>query len=92
MRRQVDYHLAHARAASGKATGQRCAVRESVDGLVRALARLHADRHLAIDVMVDPSLLVQGRREDIDEMLGNILDNACRFARSRVVVASGPAA
>lgn len=88
MRRQVDSHLAHARAASGKSTGQRCAVRESVDGLARALARLHADRHLTIDVMVDPSLLVQGRREDIDEMLGNILDNACRFARARVAVAS----
>ena len=55
MRRQVDYHLAHARAASGRAAGQRCAVRESVEGLVRALARLHADRQLTIDVMVDPT-------------------------------------
>ena len=38
MKRQVDYHLAHARAASGRAAGQRCVVRESVDGLVRALS------------------------------------------------------
>ncbi|MBK5299217.1 MAG: HAMP domain-containing histidine kinase [Vicinamibacteria bacterium] len=88
MRRQVDYHLAHARAASGRAAGQQCAVRESVEGLVRALTRLHADRQLTIDVSVDRALLVQGRREDIDEMLGNILDNACRFARSRVAVAA----
>lgn len=88
MRRQVDYHLAHARAASGRGAGQRCAVRESVEGLVRALTRLHADRQLTIDVSVDRALLVQGRREDIDEMLGNILDNACRFARSRVAVAA----
>lgn len=88
MKRQVDYHLAHARAASGRAAGQRCAVRESVDGLVRALTRLHADRQLTIDVLVDPTLLVQGRREDIDEILGNVLDNACRFARSRVAVAA----
>ena len=87
MKRQVDYHLAHARASSGKA-GQRCALRESVDGLVRALTRLHADRQLTIDVSVDPTLLVQGRREDIDEMLGNVLDNACRFARARVAVAA----
>jgi signal transduction histidine kinase len=86
MKRQVDYHLAHARAASGQRSGQRCALRESVDGLVRALTRLHADRQLTIDVLVDPTLLVQGRREDIDEMLGNILDNACRFTRSRVAV------
>ena len=88
MKRQVDYHLAHARAASGRAAGQRCVVRESVDGLVRALTRLHADRQLTIDVRVDPTLLVQGRREDIDEILGNVLDNACRFARSRVAVAA----
>jgi signal transduction histidine kinase len=88
MRRQVDYHLAHARAASGRQAGYRCALRESVEGLRRALDRLHADRQLTIDVLVDPTLLVHGRREDIDEMLGNVLDNACRFARSRVVVAA----
>lgn len=46
------------------------------------------DRELTIDVPVDPTLLVHGRREDIDEMLGNVLDNACRFARSRVAVAA----
>ena len=88
MRQQVDYQLAHARAASGRASGLRCALRESVDGLVRALTRLHADRRLTIDVQVDPALIVHGRREDIDEMLGNLLDNACRFARSRVAVAA----
>jgi signal transduction histidine kinase len=88
MRRQVDYHLAQARAASGRQAGHRCALRESVDGLRRALARLHAGRQLTIDVLVDPTLIVHGRREDIDEMLGNVLDNACRFARSRVVVAA----
>jgi signal transduction histidine kinase len=88
MRRQVDYHLAHSRAASGREAGLRCALHESVDGLLRALARLNADRQLTIDVLVEPTLLVHGRREDIDEMLGNVLDNACRFARSRVAVAA----
>jgi signal transduction histidine kinase len=88
MRRQVDYHLAHARAASGRQAGHRCVLRESVDGLRRALARLHAGRQLTIEVLVDSTLLVHGGREDVDEMLGNVLDNACRFARSRVVVAA----
>ena len=91
MRRQVDYQLAHARTASGRVAGLRCALRESVDGLVRALTRLHADRRLTIDVLVDPALVVHGRREDIDEMLGNVLDNACRFAGSRVAVAAASA-
>ena len=53
MKRQVDYHLAHARAAaSGTATGARASVSESAEGLVRALRRLHAGRHLSIDATV----------------------------------------
>jgi signal transduction histidine kinase len=87
MRRQVDYHLAHARAvASGASSGAQANVRESVDGLVRALLRLHADRGLAIDVQLPEHLTVRVQREDLDEMLGNLLDNACRWARTRVLV------
>jgi signal transduction histidine kinase len=67
-------------------------VRDSVDGLVRALTRLHARRGLVIDVRVDHAVLVRGERADIDEMLGNLLDNACRWARTRVVVEAAPAA
>jgi signal transduction histidine kinase len=89
MRRQIDYHLAHARAAaSGGALGTRTSVRESVDGLVRALARLHAGRGIVIDADVPETLAVRCQREDLDEMLGNLLDNACKWARSRVVVAA----
>jgi signal transduction histidine kinase len=87
MRRQVDYHLAHARAAaSGAAASVRTSVGECVDGLARTLPRLYADRTLSIDVRVDPSLAVRVQREDLDEMLGNLLDNACKWARARVVI------
>ena len=86
MRRQIDYHLAHARAAASGATpGARCAVPASAEGLARTLLRLHADRGLAIEVDVVPAHAVRGEREDLDEMLGNLLDNACKWARSRVV-------
>ena len=89
MRRQIDYHLAQARAAaSGAMPGARCAVLESADGLARTLQRLHAARGVAIDVRVDPSHVVRVQREDLDEMLGNLLDNACRWALTRVGVAS----
>jgi signal transduction histidine kinase len=89
MRRQIDYHLAQARAAASGATpGARCAVRESADGLARTLHRLHAARGVAIEVTVDPSHVVRVQREDLDEMLGNLLDNACRWARTRVGVTS----
>ncbi|HSG39246.1 MAG TPA: sensor histidine kinase, partial [Thermoanaerobaculia bacterium] len=90
MQRQIDYHLARARAtaSSRAAPGVRCSVLPSVAGLVRTMRRLHAERELAIDTDVSPEHEIQGRREDLDEMLGNLLDNACKWARSRVAVSS----
>jgi signal transduction histidine kinase len=89
MRRQLDYHLAHARAAaSGASAGTVASVRESAEGLVRTLARLHAARGLKMDVVVDPAHAVMVQREDLDEMLGNLMDNACKWTRSRVTVSS----
>jgi signal transduction histidine kinase len=89
MRRQVDYHLAHARAAASGATpGARCSVLASVEGLSRTLLRLHADRGLDIVLKVSAEHSVRAQREDLDEMLGNLLDNACKWAKARVVVES----
>ena len=89
MQRQVEYHLAHARAAASGATpGARCQVAESVEGLARTMLRLHADRGLVIDVRVPVDHTVRCQREDLDEMLGNLLDNACKWGRSRVTIAS----
>jgi signal transduction histidine kinase len=87
MRRQIEYHLAHARAAaSGATAGARCSVAESAAGLSRTLLRLHADRGIAIEVSVPDDRVVRCQREDLDEMLGNLLDNACKWAKSRVKV------
>jgi signal transduction histidine kinase len=90
MRRQVDYHLARARATASAhaAPGLRCSVLPSVEGLVRTMRRLHAGRELRIDADVSPAHEIRGRREDLDEMLGNLLDNACKWARSRVAISS----
>ncbi len=92
MKRQVDYHLAHARAAAGASPGARCAVAESAEGIARTLRRLHADRNITIVVDVGADQSAQVQREDLDEMLGNLLDNACKWARSRVTVTSTAAA
>jgi signal transduction histidine kinase len=89
MRRQVDLHLARARAAgSGADPAARCLVAESTGALVRVLRRLHADRCLAIDTTMPADHAVRCHREALDEMLGNLLDNACTFASSRVAIAS----
>jgi signal transduction histidine kinase len=92
MRRQIDYHLAHARAAaSSPSPGTRTAVAPSIEGIVRTMRRLHADRGLDIDVRLGdaPEVAVVAERQDLDEMIGNLLDNACKWARSRVTVSVG---
>jgi signal transduction histidine kinase len=89
MRRQVDYHLAHARAsASGGNPGARSHVLTSADALARTMLTLHADRKLAIDVDGSHEHFARVQREDLEEMLGNLVDNACKWAKSRVDIRS----
>lgn len=89
MRRQIEYHLAHARAAaSGSASGVQCAVLDSAEPLARTLRRLHADRGITIELNVTGADAVRCGREDLDEMLGNLVDNACKWAASRVLIGS----
>jgi signal transduction histidine kinase len=89
MRRQIDYHLAHARAsASGGNPGARCHVLTSADALARTMQTLHADRRLAIDVHAPHEHFVRSQREDFEEMLGNLVDNACKWAKTRIEIRS----
>ena len=87
MRRQIEFHLADARAAvSGTAADGRSSVAESVRGIVRALDRIYAERGVSIVVDVAEDVTARVRPENLDELLGNLLDNACKWARSRVGV------
>ncbi|HWW85932.1 MAG TPA: sensor histidine kinase [Vicinamibacterales bacterium] len=89
MRRQIEWHLAHARAAASGATpGAKCSVSDAAQGLSRTLGHLYADRRIGIEVDVPASHCFRGQREDLDEMLGNLLDNACKWGRSRVTLSS----
>src|ERR671918_645827 len=62
----------------------RASVAASAEGLARALQRLHAERGLRIEVDAPALHAFRGQREDLDEMLGNLLDNACKWARTQV--------
>jgi signal transduction histidine kinase len=86
MRRQLDYHLTHARATASSRTADPLRVSASVAGLVRTLERLHHQRRLVIEGVVPDDCVVRVHRADLDEMLGNLLDNACRWASRRVCV------
>jgi signal transduction histidine kinase len=63
-------------------------VRSSADALARTLLRLHAGRGITIDVRVADDHAVRCQREDLDEMLGNLLDNACKWGRRQIAVTS----
>src|SRR4029077_14012685 len=72
----------------GNALGARCPVLVSVEGLRRTLGKIYAARGLAIEVDVPSAHFVRGQREDLEEMLGNLLDNACKWAKSNVKIQS----
>lgn len=89
MRRQVDHYLTRARAAGAvDVLGNRTRVEPALTDLVRVLTRIHADRNIEIDLTCDPGLYFRGERQDLEEMAGNLIDNACKWARHRVNVAA----
>jgi signal transduction histidine kinase len=87
MRRQVDHYLARARAAGSlDVLGNRTQVSAVMDDLSRVIARIHAVRGIAIDAECDDGICFRGERQDLEEMLGNLIDNGCKWAKSRVRV------
>src|SRR6185369_12246543 len=54
--------------------------------LARVLSRIHAERHLEISVDCPPQLAFRGERQDLEEMAGNLMDNACKWADRRIQV------
>jgi signal transduction histidine kinase len=87
MRRQVDHYLARARAAGSlDVLGNRTQVSAVMDDLSRVIARIHAARGIVIDAECDDGIYFRGERQDLEEMLGNLIDNGCKWARGRVRV------
>jgi signal transduction histidine kinase len=83
----VRHHLGRARAATpGAASRVATPLAPVVADLADALARIHAERGIAADVAIDPALAVAVDRQDLDELVGNLLDNAWRWAATRIAV------
>ncbi|MCG8443567.1 MAG: sensor histidine kinase [Caulobacterales bacterium] len=89
MSRQVDHHLKRASAAArAQAVGARAEVAGVIEDIARTLPRMHPDRPVAIETRHAPDIVFRGERQDLEEMVGNLLENAFKWARSRVVVAA----
>jgi signal transduction histidine kinase len=85
-RAQVDYHLSRAKAAATRTRASRCTVLPTLEGLVRVLHKVHSDKDLCIQIQCAPELQFQGEEADLQEMLGNLMDNACKWAKSQIQI------
>jgi signal transduction histidine kinase len=87
MRAQIQHHLQRARAAARVAvTTEVTEVGPVVEGLARTMERIYRERSVSISSRLAPSLRFRGERQDLEEMLGNLVDNACKWASSRVAI------
>ena len=87
MRDQVAHHLQRARiAARVTIVGTVTEVAPALEALQRTMEKIHRDRGIVIEVKADPKAKFRGERQDLEEMAGNLVDNACKWASSRVFI------
>jgi len=84
----VGYHLQRAAASgrSGLITPQ--AVRPAVERVLKALAKVHVEKPIETDIAIAGDIRFRGDEGDLMEMLGNVLDNACKWCRGKVRVSA----
>jgi signal transduction histidine kinase len=87
MRDQVAHHLERARiAARLNVISTITEVAPVIEALRRTMEKLHRGRGIAIGVAADPKARFRGERQDLEEMAGNLVDNACKWTTSRVFI------
>jgi hypothetical protein len=85
MRRQVDHHLARARAVGRRGHAHsRAEIWPSLESVERAVSRLYP--HVRLDIAGDKSLAAHVERQDLDEILGNLIENAAKYGGGSVFV------
>ena len=86
--RSVDHYLSRARAyGTEKVLGSRSSIKTSTEDLVYAMQRIYLKRDLIFDLSRLHGCWFRGEAQDLEEMLGNLMDNACKWAKSRVQIA-----
>ena len=85
MRRQVDHHLARARAVGRRGhSHSRAQIWDSLESVERAVSRLYS--HVRLDMAGDKEISARVERQDLDEMLGNLIENAAKYGGGSVFV------
>lgn len=87
MRTQITHHLDRARvAARSGVIGGTTDVVPVLEALQRTLDRIYGERGIKLELTPSPDLKFQGEKQDLEEMVGNLMDNACKWADARVTV------
>lgn len=87
MERRIRHHLGRARAAAlGGPTRTQTAVAGRLEGLGQVLAKVNGERRIALTLDVPATLAVACEQQDFDEIAGNLLENAFKWARTAVAV------
>ncbi len=87
MRDQVNLYLDRARrAARAQSIGAATEVETVLQSLGRTLERINRDKGVAISVECAPGLKFRGERQDLEEIVGNLMDNACKWSKGKVEV------
>lgn len=87
MRNQVAHHLERARIAARVTTVVSITdVAPVIEALRRTMEKIHRDRNIVVEAVVPPDLKFRGEKQDLEEMAGNLVDNACKWARERVLI------
>lgn len=89
IRALMERELRRARLAGRSESATRLALRPVLDGLIGVVRQVYADKGLRIECEVPGSLALQADEQDLMELFGNLLDNACKWARGRVRVSAG---
>ena len=88
MRTQVNHYLDRARIAGQvNVIGAVTEVGPAVARLVRAMRRIHGERGITLEFTESSAARFKGEQQDLEEITGNLVDNACKWAKSRVAVA-----
>ncbi len=91
MRQQVTHHLDRARvAARAGVVGGTTDLCPVIDNMRAALDKIYSQNQLALTADCPANLRFEGEKQDLQEMIGNLMDNACKWARSRVEVSAAP--
>ena len=84
LRRLIEHELKRARLAGSGSPGQRFVPAQELPAMLTLLQRIHRDKSLRFEMDVDDSLALHIDRDDMLELLGNLLDNAAKWANGRV--------